>query len=250
MDTRIKVFIPEILRANEPRYLTINSHVAFTGFSELGCLIEYFNAGWEIQNLKKEDIVAGFMGDVKKALKRLELPIPDPIDYPSELKEFLGRKIWSSSLYSILKEPQSWNIFIKPAKNVKEFVGFALKSKEDLVGRNLPEKDTWIWCSELMDFESEWRCFVCYGEILDLRRYKGRWDLMPDPEVIQNAVKKYKNSPKAYSLDFGISSGNTFLVEANDGFALAPYGLAAKDYARFLSARWSELTHTKDPFLK
>jgi hypothetical protein len=36
------------------------------------------------------------------------------------------------------------------------------------------------------------------------------------------------------------------LVEINDGHSLGTYGISPTNYAKFLSARWSELTKTKD----
>ena len=48
-------------------------------------------------------------------------------------------------------------------------------------------------------------------------------------------------------MDFGVTDkGETVLIEVNDGFAVASYGLFHIDYAKFLSARWAELTGTED----
>jgi hypothetical protein len=50
-----------------------------------------------------------------------------------------------------------------------------------------------------------------------------------------------------YALDFGIDENNTMkLVEVNDGHSLGTYGLGATNYAKFLSARWAQLTNTRD----
>jgi hypothetical protein len=48
-------------------------------------------------------------------------------------------------------------------------------------------------------------------------------------------------------MDIGIDShGNCHLVEVNDGHSLGTYGIGPITYAKFLSARWSELTQTED----
>ena len=57
----------------------------------------------------------------------------------------------------------------------------------------------------------------------------------------------YKSSPNAYGLDFGVDEKNVMkLVEVNDGHSLGTYGISAVKYAKFLAARWAELTHTTD----
>lgn len=68
-----------------------------------------------------------------------------------------------------------------------------------------------------------------------------------DLNVITNAISAYTSQPNSYSLDFGIdSNGKYYLVEVNDGHSLGTYGIGPITYAKFLSARWSELTETKD----
>lgn len=36
-----------------------------------------------------------------------------------------------------------------------------------------PNKPTSVWCSEIVHFKTEWRCFIRYGAILDIRQYQG-----------------------------------------------------------------------------
>lgn len=48
-------------------------------------------------------------------------------------------------------------------------------------------------------------------------------------------------------MDFGLTDdGRTLMIEVNDGYALGCYGLLYVNYAKLLSARWAELTNTKD----
>ena len=78
---------------------------------------------------------------------------------------------------------------------------------------------------------------------------RNRRGLSPNDEVIKQAVQDYKTAPAGYSLDFGVTdTGRTLLIEVNDGYALGSYGLFYIDYAKLLSARWAELTGTKDEY--
>jgi len=45
--------------------------------------------------------------------------------------------------------------------------------------------------------------------------------LFPDVAVVRSAVQDYAaESPAAYGLDIGVSSGRSLLVEANDAYAI------------------------------
>ncbi|WP_345204700.1 ATP-grasp domain-containing protein [Chryseobacterium ginsengisoli] len=168
------------------------------------------------------------------------------MDYPEELQPFLKRKIWESSINEVFNKKE-WNIFIKPKTETKLFTGKVIKNEMDLLGLLYEEDDIKIWCSEMIDFKTEWRCFIRYKEILDIRRYKGDWDTKIDVKVVENAIDSFISQPNSYALDFGINkSGETILVEVNDGHSLGTYGLSSAHYAKFLSARWSELTQTED----
>lgn len=104
-----------------------------------------------------------------------------------------------------------------------------------------------FFCSEIINFKAEFRCFIRYKKILDIRRYKGDWDKTINLEVVLNAIDDFKTQPKAFALDFGVTENNdTILVEVNDGHSLESYGLSSQNYAKFLSARWSKITYTKD----
>lgn len=109
--------------------------------------------------------------------------------------------------------------------------------------------ETEIICSEVIDFVSEWRCFVRYGEILDIRFYNGDPNKEYERKIIEASISDYEEAPAAYSLDFGVTTdGRTLLIEMNDGFAIGCYGLNEELYAKFLTARWAELVGVEDPF--
>jgi hypothetical protein len=97
------------------------------------------------------------------------------------------------------------------------------------------DDDCPIACSEVVEFESEWRCFVLEGRVLDVRRYKGTF---------------------RSSVDLGVlTDGRTAIVEVNDGYSRgclrlgrgalrsAPAGALARDRRRTPelsgTARWT-----------
>ena len=78
--------------------------------------------------------------------------------------------------------------------------------------------------------------------------YAGDPDEVVDLGTVQRALAAYRESgdaPSAYGIDFGVlKTGETALVEANDGYALGAYEIAAKPYTDLLVRRWHELLQT------
>jgi hypothetical protein len=229
-------------------YYNVNAYVANEGFQTLGWETEKYFSVDEITDNDPESLIVGGIGNVRKRLEKFGVERPsNEIDYPKELEKYLRRKVWVSTIEEIFRDEQKWNIFIKPKKETKKFVGKVVKDYKDFIGIVDNDNPTQIWCSEIVNFKTEWRCFIRYGEILDVRQYKGVWDSKIDLSVIKNAIKDFESSPASYALDFGIDENDTMkLVEINDGHSLGTYGISPTNYAKFLSARWSELTKTKD----
>jgi len=218
---------------------------AFKGLQKMGAHCTIVDTVNDIVSFNKEDICIGGIGFVKNRLRQLHLDVVEPLDYPLELRDYLGREVWESTFNSIKGYE---GIFIKP-KQQKFFTGLVVNSPKDLVNKAVQGEDYDIWCSEPVELVSEYRAFVRYGEILDVRRYKGDYTVVPDYNVIKQCVSDYKSSPLAYGIDFGITKdGKTILVEVNDGFALGDYGLFYIDYAKLCYTRWSELVGCKDWF--
>ena len=228
-------------------FYNVNAFIANEGFKHFGFETEKFYKVEEIIDNNPETIIVGGIGNVRKRLEILGIPRnQNEIDYPIELQKYLGRNIWKSTLEKVLKE-QKFNIFIKPDIETKKFAGKVFKNELDFIGLVNEENPTKVLCSEIIDFKTEFRCFIRYKEILDIRRYKGDWDKAINLEVVKNAILDFKTQPNSYALDFGITDDNkTVLVEVNDGHSLGSYGISSQNYAKFLSARWSELTKTID----
>ncbi|AWB45251.1 DUF4343 domain-containing protein [Paenibacillus sp. CAA11] len=229
-------------------FYNVNAFIANEGFSLLGWETVKFYDLAEIEGNDPEDVVVGGIGNVRGRLESLGLDRGQgEIDYPSSLSAYFGRKIWATTVQELFENKQNWNVFIKPKDVTKKFAGIVVKEYKDFIGLVEEHQDTNIWCSEIVDFKTEWRCFIRYGEILDIRYYKGAWDSKLDLSVVTSAVKDFRDAPAAYGMDFGLDQeGRMKLVEINDGHSLGTYGISPLNYAKFLSARWSEMTGTTD----
>ena len=109
------------------------------------------------------------------------------------------------------------------------------------------DQDEPVLCSDPVSFCMEWRAFVRYGRIWDVRPYRGDWHYHYDSNVLDFAVSNYRSAPAGYAMDFGVTEdGRTLLVEVNDGYALGCYGADPIQYAKLLSARWCELVGIHD----
>ncbi|MEL6699706.1 MAG: ATP-grasp domain-containing protein [Bacteroidota bacterium] len=128
-------------------------------------------------------LVVGGIRFIQGALHQAGITPPPPLDYPPSLRHFLGRNIWTSTVNELAAHPSQWNVFIKPKGFAKKFTGRWVKSTSDLVGCGDPGMNTPIWVSEPRTFLAEWRVFVRYQDILDVRPYKGDWRLHYDPQT-------------------------------------------------------------------
>lgn len=223
-----------------------NFFLAQKGFEECGMETVGFQSIDELQNARRQDIVVGYVGMIQRRLLSLGITVPE-MDYPESLKFCMGRKVWKSTANIVNRSPEMWPVFMKSVAD-KAITGVVVRTPKDLIGCGMWNGDQEVWCSDVVSFVEEWRCFVRYRRILDVRHYKGDWRHFLDFTVVEKAVRDWKDAPAGYALDFGLTEdGRTLLVEANDGYALGSYGLFYVDYAKLLSARWAELTETEDP---
>ena len=219
-------------------------YYAYTGCKDLGIPVVKYKAVYSITDNQPEDPVIGTVSDVKVALERFGVRL-EPLDYPDELLPFTGRRIWKSTLFTITSHAEDWHVFVKPVGDIKRFRGTVLDKSEDLIKLGGGLEDIDVWCSEKVNFISEWRLWILNGEIKGLTPYKGRWDVFPDVDILKNAVKAYTKAPSAYAIDFGVTdTGKTLLVEVSDGYSLGSFGLSPDTYMRILLTRWQELTHS------
>lgn len=229
---------------NELPY-NMNTFSAMLGFQQMGFETILFKEADELVDVTLSDIVVEGVGRVKQFLEERGIVVND-IDYPESLSAYFGRKIWETTSDTFLAEKNSFPLFIKP-KQGKLFTGFICNSETDIAGRFSPEESISVYCSEVRNIVTEWRCFIRYGDILDIRRYKGELGKIYSLKAVKDMVLSYADAPSAYSIDIGLTDNDeTIIVEVNDGYSLGSYGLDPLLYAKLLSARWAELTETKD----
>ncbi len=228
-------------------------YASLVGFRDLGVETAPFYGFGDIESigdLGPEVAVHGFVGDTLAALKLIGVPAPEPMDYPEELADYRGRRIWRTMLGAV-----TIGDFVKPVRH-KLFTGRVWTGSiaDRLATEGIPgvADNEPVWCSEPVEFIAEFRAFVLDDKVLDVRRYRGDWSLGPDRGAVTGAVMAYGSAPAAYALDFGVTEERaTLLVEANDAFALGAYGLDPVLYARMISARWEQLAQasgtTEDP---
>lgn len=226
--------------------LTENVFVAMNGFKKMGFEIVLFDNLDEVAStMNREDIVVGGIATVRRRLKALNIA-SDEINYPKEIRKYLGRKIWFSDMDTVASKPNLWPVFVKSVEG-KKIVGRVIRTVTDLNGLGSSFENPPVICSEVVDFVSEWRVFVRYGRVEGVKQYLGNWYYPYDHKVIDNCLHDYKSIPAGCSVDFGVTKeGKTLLIEVNDGYSLASYGLMDIRYAKLLSARWAELTGTED----
>ena len=215
------------------------------GFHKLGIETVMFTTNEEFDLRKPEDVVVGGTVIVLHALHQRGI-VPDHYDYPKELAEYIGRNIRQLTLSQVLQEKLP--VFVKPVEE-KLAPGIVVNSWKDLSEYEWLDVKTELYCSKVVHFVSEWRCFLLYGQIIGIQFYYGDSSIQYDPVVIREAVKAYPAMPAGCALDFGVTDdGKTLLIEMNDGYSLGSYGLEHTLYAKLLTARWAELNGTEDIF--
>lgn len=229
----------------------------FANINFYAAMEAYYDMGFEVVNVEipqlpdviidEQNIFVGNIDFIKAGLSRLNVNLPEPLDYPVSLKPFLGREVWEARIDDIANNPDKWNVFVKPRGVFKKFTGRVIKSTADLTGCGDLAENAPVWVSEVRDFVAEWRVFIRYGKVLGVRMYTGNWRAQYDYKIIEQAISAYTDAPAGYALDFGLTrDGKMLLVEASDGFALGSYGLLYINYAKLLSARWAQLTGQRD----
>lgn len=219
---------------------------AYHGFKRLGIEPVLFTCNKDLEQRKPEDIVVGGMLIMGHVFEQAGI-IPDKYDYPEELSGYLDRKIRRIRLKDLQR--QVCPAFVKPVEE-KAAKGIVIKTPADWEEyERVLDPEAELYCSDVVDFVSEWRCFVRYGQIIGVQRYCGDATHQYDRTVVKKAVAEYSSIPAACALDFGVTKDRrTLLIEVNDGFAIGAYGLPDFQYAAFLEARWAELTRTEDPW--
>lgn len=221
---------------------------AYYGFQQKDTKIVLFSDLDKVPLSRYNIIVAGTEFTIKR-IKDLGIEPPKALHIPEELNQyrFLGRYVsyMTFKTFRGLAERNAINfpIFIKPEGYAKQFVAGPVSNRENalLFYNDVPD-ECLIMLSEVVDIQSEYRCYILNGELIGIKHYLSDIRQFPHVRDIDNMISSYKSQPKAFALDVGITNrGNTILIEANDSWALGNYGLNDKQYAHMLAVRWHQL---------
>ena len=207
-------------------------------------IIPFNDHSYNLEKFKitKSDICIGSVEACNKFFELCGVPTPESITYPEELKQYLGRTIEETTFKSL---DNNYPYFIKPSKNVKLFTGdiiYSDSSKKLIMEIYNCSLTTPIFKSSVVNFISEYRVFVSLGNIYGIKHYKGDFTEFINVDVVRQMVASYKNCPKAYTLDVGLTdSGETLLVEVNDMWAIGSYGFDSTYYVLLCERRMKEI---------
>lgn len=233
---------------------------AMYGFRELGAELIPYHAIDEIYDkVGEEDIVLDYIDECNAVFRKfgVEPRIPD---YPDNMKPFLGRNIWNDTINSIASNEDKWSagLFVKPIRD-KAFTGKIVSSIADLVGCGNRTENYEVLVSEPLNIAAEWRGFITYDNLVDLRPYGKLLDRTRESYLyhydgnvvlkMMDAFCEWESRPAACSMDICCTKdGRTLLVEFNDAYSLGCYGLSSVAYAKMISARWSQLLEREDEY--
>ncbi len=202
--------------------------------------------------LSPQTLVVGDIDCLHIALQQLEVPIPKGESYPSVLSHQLHRRVWPSTFgeeearfHSSFPDP----MFIKPQVRRKLFTGKIVEREDDfeeLSGISALEP---VVCSDVVTWMAEYRVYVIEDEVRAVDHYAGDAASSLDLDVVREGIRLLAESGESYAgygIDYGIlESGQTALVELNDGFSLGAYSIDSATYTDLLIARWEELVRAE-----
>ena len=152
---------------------------------------------------------------------------PLPINVPPELlgREFTGRKVINGN-----EKDLSNGLFFKSND--------AIKSITDIYDENMDVQEGNYQISDSISIESEYRCFIYGGELVGVHYYSGSFHKYPDISRVEAMIKAYSTQPIAFTLDVGICSGETVIIEVHDFFACGLYGFSDYKILPQMFTRW------------
>lgn len=232
----LKAFV----RTKNGNFPDINYYLAAEGFETLGYNVTLFESDDISQIVIDSPVFAGH-SRFRKILEKLGINYSFDC-YPGELNQLYGREIRKSTLAASKKE---FGKFIKPVLQ-KQFAGL-VPNAANLPLLNFMPQNAEVYVSDIINIVSEFRVYVCSGEVVAVKHYRKAWDKIPDKSFIENAIKQYTTCPVAYGIDFAVTDTNdTVVLEVNDACNLGNYGLDSALYAEMIASRWKEITNQSE----
>lgn len=146
-----------------------------------------------------------------------------PRNVPESLFLYANRNIINGTEKDITGEK-----FVKSNDKIKSFTEIC---------KTAPKGNYQI--SDLIEIESEWRCFVFDGKLVGLQNYAGDFTLFPSTMRILSMISNFEKQPIAYTLDVGVTQNiGTFIIEVHDFFSCGLYGFANHQYYIKMLSKW------------
>ena len=187
-------------------YHSQNISQAVYGFREMGAeIVRYQKISDIYESVTKEDIVLDYITQVEMILKKFGV-VPACEDYPVELRKFMGRNVWKDTINSINTHPEKWGVFVKPVKS-KAFTGHVIRSSKDLIGCGSCYENYEVLCCDVIAPKMEWRGFIIYDELVDIRPYRGDYHYHFDAEVVDQIVEAERRVMRMYQAGLVLEGG-------------------------------------------
>lgn len=230
--------------------LGAEEHLLYKAASELGIEVRYGiekHAARGYIDVKNCAMASGNLTFVKHLLRLHRRIKPYEHTYPNVLLRFMRREILGMKSLRDVKRllDKGGRFFVKP-EDTKIFTGFVADNSYDPRFNGVSDTK-FVYMVEPVKFLSEWRCYVVDGEIQAISFADGDRSIAIDRSVAEAAVsamnKRIWRPPVGYALDFGVlDTGETALIEFNDGYALGAYDdLDYRIYWNLIYNRWQQM---------
>ncbi len=240
----------------DSEFFNENYYTAWRAFEWFGYETIKFKQYQAPDNIAPETPVFASVQQTKMIFQKLGIKHEELESYPTCLDKWLYREIGIDTIANIRNDVcRGKSLFVKPLdKDRKKFDGQLMKTEKDLILLGGLEDNLSVFVSTPVDFKSEYRVFIHKGEILDVRKYRGDFELPPSRNVLNNMIKRIQasssNPPAAYCIDVGVCVNErghdyTSLVEVTDAWSFGHYGLSMLDYGNMIIDRWNQIVNNK-----
>jgi hypothetical protein len=228
---------------------------AYLGFKKKGATIINFEDIDEVPFNNLNHVVVTGVDESIHYFQKYGVPVPKPFNIPDCLNDeyFLGRNVKVMSMGEF-KNDKTLPVFVKPQGRYKEFSSGVLTKADTkrLALHDVPDESL-VMTSSVVDFDSEYRCFVYNSKLVGIKHYQGDFsNLNIDFYKLLNMIKYFEvYAPVAYSLDIGIINhpvggmSSMYLVEVQDMWSIGHYGLDIQNYSSMLRDRWFQIIRAK-----
>jgi hypothetical protein len=165
---------------------------------------------------------------------------------PNGSGDVIGKALWERFDQSSI--PLNFSQFTSNRSiGISYSKGTVIRAFRDLIPTASISSDEPVLVQQYVEFVSEWHASILRDKILHIGDYRGDPLVFPDANVAKVALKAIDDRPISFGMDWGITrSGQTLLVEVNDGFSLGNYGLRGGEYTALIEARWRQLMGLPD----